>query len=59
VKLRGRTQAPDQSRGRIVSSGARGDTTAHHGPLQRLLGAHSSDEVMVTAAVQGVADSWR
>jgi hypothetical protein len=38
VKLRGRTQAPDQSRGRTISSRARGDTTVHHGPLQRLLG---------------------
>jgi hypothetical protein len=38
VKLRGRTQAPDQSRGRKLSSSARGDTTDSHGPLQRLLG---------------------
>jgi hypothetical protein len=37
VKLRGRTQAPDWSRGRTLSSSARGDTTDSHGPLQRLL----------------------
>src|SRR5580700_1937485 len=48
VKLRGRTEVPDQSRGRTISSRARGDTTDSHGPLQRLLdavefprGAHS------------------
>jgi hypothetical protein len=29
--------APDQSRGCILSSRTRGDTTEHHGPLQRLL----------------------
>jgi hypothetical protein len=39
VKLRGRVEAPDQSRGRTLSSRARGDTTEHHGPLQRLLAA--------------------
>src|ERR1700728_736701 len=37
VKLRGRTQAPDQSRGCTLSSCTRGDTTDCHGPLQRLL----------------------
>src|SRR6184192_3402768 len=37
VKLSGRTQAPDQSRGRTMSSRAHGDTTELHGPLQRLL----------------------
>jgi hypothetical protein len=37
VKLRGHTEAPDWSRGRKLSSRARGDTTALHGPLQRLL----------------------
>jgi hypothetical protein len=36
-KLSGRAQAPDWSRGRILSSHARGDTTELHGPLQRLL----------------------
>jgi hypothetical protein len=36
-ELRGRVEAPDQSRGRTISSRARGDTTASHGPLQRLL----------------------
>ena len=40
VKLRGRVQAPDWSRGRILSPGARGaNQTTHHGLLQRLLGA--------------------
>jgi len=39
VKLSGRTQAPDQSRGRTMSSRAHGDTTELHGPLQRLLDA--------------------
>ena len=29
---------PDWSRGRTISPSARGDTTAPHGPLQRLLG---------------------
>jgi len=36
-KLRGRTTAPDKRRGRTLSTGARGDTTAFHGPFQRLL----------------------
>ena len=39
VKLRGRTEAPDQSRGCTLSSRTRGDTTELHGPLQRLLDA--------------------
>jgi hypothetical protein len=39
VKLRGRTQPPDQSRGCTLSSRTRGDTIEHHGPLQRLLDA--------------------
>jgi hypothetical protein len=39
VKLRGRAQAPDWSRGRTVTTRARGETTVLHGPLQRLLGA--------------------
>jgi hypothetical protein len=38
VKLSGRTQALDWSRGRILSSRARGETAEYHGPLQRLLG---------------------
>ena len=42
VKLRGRTEAPDQRRGRTLSYGARGDTTDCHGPLQRLLGDNIS-----------------
>jgi hypothetical protein len=37
VKLRGRVEAPNQSRGCTLSSRTRGDTTEHHGPLQRLL----------------------
>src|SRR5207302_4642519 len=37
VKLRGRTEAPDWSRGCTLSSRTRGDTPALHGPLQRLL----------------------
>ena len=36
-ELRGRAGAPDQSRGCTLSPRARGDTTEHHGPLQRLL----------------------
>src|SRR5580658_3326941 len=39
VKLRGRAEAPDWSRGCTISLSTRGDTTVHHGPLQRLLGA--------------------
>jgi hypothetical protein len=38
VKLRGRAMTPDWSRGRTIFPSARGDTTALHGPLQRLLG---------------------
>jgi hypothetical protein len=34
VKLRGRAQAPDWSRGRTLFFRAHGDTTEHHGPLQ-------------------------
>jgi len=38
VKLRGRPEAPNKRRRRILSSGAGGATTqAVHGPLQRLL----------------------
>src|ERR1700693_2897660 len=37
VKLRGRAQAPDWSRGCTLFSRTRGDTTDSHGPLQRLL----------------------
>jgi hypothetical protein len=32
-------ERPDWSRGRTILPSARGDTTEHHGPLQRLLGA--------------------
>ena len=38
VKLRGRPEAPNWNRGCTLSSSTRGDTKAHHGPLQRLLG---------------------
>jgi len=37
VKLRGRAEASDKSRGCTLSSRTRGDTTESHGPLQRLL----------------------
>src|SRR5262249_2059038 len=37
VKLRGRPEAPDWSRGCTLSSRTRGDNTDLHGPLQRLL----------------------
>src|SRR5207249_4812517 len=37
VKLRDRAPAPKRSRGRTLSSSARGGTTCLHGPLQRLL----------------------
>src|ERR1700683_1070440 len=33
----GPAEAPDQSRGRTLAFSARGDTTNHHGSLQRLL----------------------
>ena len=40
VKLRGRTTTPDKRRGRTLSPDARdAKQEAHHGPLQRLLGA--------------------
>jgi len=37
VKLRGRIEAPEWSRGCTLSSRTGGDTTDSHGPLQRLL----------------------
>ena len=37
MKLRSRPQPPAWSRGRILSSRARGDTADSHGTLQRLL----------------------
>ena len=43
VKLRGRPWEPDQSRGRIISSRARGDTTMPHGTLQRVLDRPRND----------------
>ena len=40
VKLRGRTEAPEERRGRTLSFGARGaKELTHHGPLERLLAA--------------------
>jgi hypothetical protein len=39
VKLKGRAQAPDWSRGCTLSSRTRGDTNDCHGTLQRLLDA--------------------
>jgi len=39
VKLRGRTEAPNRSRGCTLSFSTRGDTTERHGSLQRLLDA--------------------
>jgi hypothetical protein len=44
VKLSGRVQAPDWSRGRILSPRARGDSIEFHGPLQRLLEARRTAE---------------
>ncbi len=35
--LHARPMRPDWSRGRTISPSARGDTTAPHGPLERLL----------------------
>src|SRR5262249_41750938 len=40
VKLRGREPETDLSRGRTMILSARGDATAHHGTLQRLLGGN-------------------
>jgi len=45
VKLRGRPEAPDWSRGCTLSSRTRGDTTDVHGPLQRSLDAPLSINV--------------
>jgi hypothetical protein len=63
VKLRGRTEALDQRRGRILSFRARGaQPQAHHGPLQRLLGARCamtrpSAAPATPSAAFGTADS--
>ena len=46
VKLRGRPEASDQSRGRKLSSGARGDPSEYHGPLQRLLDRMASPDAV-------------
>ena len=50
VKLSGRTQASDRSRGRILFSRARGDTTERHGPLQRWLEVTLTDHHCARAA---------
>jgi|HubBroStandDraft_3_1064219.scaffolds.fasta_scaffold88619_2 hypothetical protein len=42
VKLRGRQETPDWSRGCTMSSRTRGDTTDCHGSLQRLLGGSTA-----------------
>jgi len=49
LKLRGRTQAPDWSRGCTLSPRTRGDTSDSHGPLQRLLGVTVNEAVPDTA----------
>ena len=48
VKLRGRAQVPDRSRGRTISARACGDATAHHGPLQRLLDVEPDEETQLS-----------
>jgi hypothetical protein len=48
VKLKGRAEAPNQSRGRTISPRARGDTTEHHGPLPRLLDAAFAESAALT-----------
>src|SRR5204862_7993857 len=50
VKLSGRTQASDRSRGRILFSRARGDATERHGPLQRWLEVTLTDHHCARAA---------
>jgi hypothetical protein len=45
VKLRGRPEAPDWSRGCTLSCRTRGDTTDVHGPLQRLLDAADMEQL--------------
>jgi len=52
VKLRGRAQAPDSSRGRTISPRDRGDPTAHHGTLQRLLEAMLGTESPTVISVE-------
>jgi hypothetical protein len=47
VKLRGRAEAPDQSRGCTLFSRTRGGTTESHGPLQRLLGVGTTGKVIL------------
>jgi hypothetical protein len=50
VKLRGRAQAPDQSRGCTLSSRTRGDTTAPHGPPPMMLELTPPPECFTYAA---------
>jgi len=45
VKLRGRTQTPDWSRGCRMLFRTRGNTTDSHGLLQRLLGVGSRKQL--------------
>ena len=60
VKLRGRAEAPDQSRGCTLSPSTRGDTPDFHGPLQRWLDARlchaTSSEAPSIQAPQNNAD---
>jgi hypothetical protein len=60
VELRGRAQTHPARSERKIAKRARGaPPQEHHGPLERLLDAQSSEDVMATAAAEGVADSWR
>src|SRR4029077_4586035 len=56
VKLRGRAQAPKQSRGCTMSSRTRGDTTESHGPLQRWLEPQPSKESVRSVCTGVVTD---
>ena len=51
MKLRGRASTPDWSRGRTLSSSARGDTTDSHGTLQRWLEGLSMTTSTISSAV--------
>jgi hypothetical protein len=61
VKLRGRALAPNQSRGCTLSSRTRGDTTEHHGPLQRLLGGSPliRNEPMLLPTGELLLEPWQ
>src|SRR5271170_3868557 len=59
VKLRGRAQAPNQSRGCTLSSSTRGDITDSHGPLQRLLEVASPPFLRdKPQCMHRVSDAW-